>query len=144
MDRFIKAALASAILLLPTYALVQEQTPTSDTPLAQAAAPVIQPITERTTPISKAKERRCPSTRFRVSVNASVRPTGNLPATTACLSTCISRPSFRWMSRCQVIRSESLSATSGPNCRASPSPWKMARNRSASMTGSTEITGHRP
>ena len=36
MDRFIKAALASAILLLPTYALVQEQTPTSDTPLAQA------------------------------------------------------------------------------------------------------------
>ena len=36
MDRFIKAALASAFLLLPTYARVQEQTPTSDTPLAQA------------------------------------------------------------------------------------------------------------
>ena len=36
MDRFIKAALASAFLLLPTYALAQEQTPTSDTPLAQA------------------------------------------------------------------------------------------------------------
>ena len=36
MDRFIKAALALAFLLLPTYALAQEQTPTSDTPLAQA------------------------------------------------------------------------------------------------------------
>ena len=36
MDNFIKAALASAFLLLPTYAIAQEQTPTSDTPLAQA------------------------------------------------------------------------------------------------------------
>ena len=36
MDRSIKAALASAFLLLPTYASAQEQMPTSDTPLAQA------------------------------------------------------------------------------------------------------------
>ena len=41
MDRFIKAARASAIHLLPTYALAQEQTPTSDTPLAQALTPTL-------------------------------------------------------------------------------------------------------
>jgi hypothetical protein len=36
LDNFIKAALTSASLLLPTYALAQEQMSTSDTPLVQA------------------------------------------------------------------------------------------------------------
>ena len=59
MNNFIKAALASACLCISMFALpamAQEQRPTSDTLRAQTAAPVIQPITERTTPISKAKE----------------------------------------------------------------------------------------
>jgi len=36
MDKLIKATLTSTSLLQPTYALAPEQTPTSDTPLAQA------------------------------------------------------------------------------------------------------------